>query len=153
MRYERNTPTMNDNTVVMPKKEMTNASWTVKGDKLTITVDLSPAKGNDLQLSAKGKSYLVASSHSWQNLENTKFDDVSFSLNVNIPKKEYESARNARLAPKPETDASKQSKVVKGNQKDGSDNFAMEAAYKYHLDQQSAQIAQLTALVAQLLAK
>ncbi len=140
-----------NNTKVVEPRTMTNTSWTVKGDKLTITVDLAPAKGNDLQLSSKGKSYLVASSHSWVNLENTKYSDVSFALNVNIPKKEYETARNARLNPAPE--AAKVAKVVKGNQQDGKDNFSMEAAYKHHLDQQSAQIAQLTALVASLLEK
>jgi hypothetical protein len=143
--------TMNANLTQTDKKAPTGMTYTVKGDKLTIVVDLAPVNGNDLQLSAKGRSYLVASSHAFQALEDTKFKDVAFSLNVNVPKTIYEEAKAIRLAPKLPTAQDKEKSIVKNLQANATDSLNVERRYREAMEAQSAQIAQLTGLVTQLL--
>jgi hypothetical protein len=133
------------------KKAPTGMTYTVKGDKLTIVVDLAPVNGNELQLSSKGRSYLVASSHAFQALEGTKFADVAFSLNVNIPKTVYEEAVKVRTAPKLVTPQDKEMSIVKNLQKNATDPINVNNRLVAQIEAQGNQIGQLTELVTKLL--
>lgn len=56
---------------------MPNCNMTVKGNVLTISIDLSQEQG----MSASGKSILIGSTHGNQHLDG-KFSNVSVGVNV-----------------------------------------------------------------------
>ena len=57
---------------------MTNVQYTIKDDKLIITVDLTQNHG----LSASGKTTTVGTSHGFYKLSEYGNGDISLSLNV-----------------------------------------------------------------------
>ena len=77
------------------KKAMNNVQLSVKGDKLQITVSLKDVyAGNELPLSSKGRSYIVASTNGFEALEGAKLDGLSIGLNVTAKKDMYDAKRD-----------------------------------------------------------
>ena len=68
---------------------MKNIKMTVKGTKLVITADLSVLESGEVELSNKGKSYVIASTGGNIPLKKEGYEKVMVGMNVYIPKKYY----------------------------------------------------------------
>ena len=60
---------------------MSNPKIEVKGDVMTIVIDLSKSARDGVKLSSSGKTKVLATTNGF-----TRFNDVGVSLNVTIPK-------------------------------------------------------------------
>lgn len=68
---------------------MKNVKMTIKGTKLVITADLGVLETGEVELSSKGKSYVIASTGGNIPLRKEGYEKVLVGMNVYIPKKYY----------------------------------------------------------------
>src|SRR6185312_2423132 len=72
---------------------MNNVKMSLKGNKLTITMDIAKFSNRELtadDLSSTGKSYVIAGSNGFQKREGDKLEGLNLSLNLNTSRKCYD---------------------------------------------------------------